>query len=415
MSRQLFFLFFFLSTLAICLFSLEAVASDVADKARAEELKQLKKKIKKVQQSLSSAKKQRRQVNSRLQDTERRIGESARRLREIEGNLKKQAAQLARLHREQQQEENQLSEHRAALEQQVKAAYAIGRQERVKILLNQQDPALLSRVMIYYDYFNKARSERMSLIGQQLEQLELIEQRIKQEESRLISLRKYEEAEREKLVAARSEREQAIAALNKEISGKNQQMQTLQQDAEYLQELLTGLQQALADISRDVKDDKPFKSRRGNLPWPAKGRLAARFGSVKNVGNLRWDGVLISAAEGGEVKAIHRGRVAFADWLRGFGLLLIIDHGDGYMTLYGHNQSLFKETGEWVEPGEVVALVGNSGGQSNSGVYFGIRYNGKPVNPRKWCQRSRGNRVGKVVPLMNPSDSMVSLYHSTTG
>ena len=414
MSRQLFLLLFFLSTPAVCFFSPEAVGSDVADKARAEELKQLKKQIKKVQQSLSSARQERRKVNSRLQATERRIGESARRLREIEGSLKEQAGELAKLQRKRLQEKNQLSEHRSALEQQVKAAYAMGRQERVKILLNQQDPALLSRVMIYYDYFNKARSERMTLIGQQLEQLEIIEQRIKDEELRLISLREHEEAEREKLERARSEREQAIAALSKEISGKNQQMQTLQQDAEYLQELLTGLQQALADISRDVEDDKPFGSLRGNLPWPAKGRLAARFGS-RNVGNLRWDGVLIAAAEGGEVRAIHRGRVAFADWLRGFGLLLIIDHGEGYMTLYGHNQSLFKETGEWVEPGEVVALVGNSGGQSNSGVYFGIRYNGKAVNPRKWCQRSKGNRVGRVVPLLSPFDSTPSLDHSTTG
>jgi septal ring factor EnvC (AmiA/AmiB activator) len=112
------------------------------------------------------------------------------------------------------------------------------------------------------------------------------------------------------------------------------------------------------------------------------------------VGELRWDGVLISAPEGQEVRAVHHGRVAFADWLRGFGLLLIIDHGDGYMTLYGHNQSLFKETGEWVEAGEPVALVGTSGGRARAGVYFGIRHQGRPVDPGAWCRASRGNRMG---------------------
>jgi septal ring factor EnvC (AmiA/AmiB activator) len=111
------------------------------------------------------------------------------------------------------------------------------------------------------------------------------------------------------------------------------------------------------------------------------------------VGKLTWDGVLIAAPEGREVRAIHHGRVAFADWLRGFGLLLIIDHGDGFMSLYGHNQSLFKETGEWVEPGEVVAQVGSSGGRTRSGIYFGIRHNGEPQNPQQWCRRTRGRTV----------------------
>jgi septal ring factor EnvC (AmiA/AmiB activator) len=150
----------------------------------------------------------------------------------------------------------------------------------------------------------------------------------------------------------------------------------------------------------ETVEHRPFRALKGRMPWPAKGSLAGRFGMEKR-GGLLWDGVLISAPEGREVKAVHHGRVAFADWLRGFGLLLIIDHGDGYMSLYGHNQSLFKEAGDWVEQGEPVALVGNSGGRLDTGVYFGIRYQGRPVNPKHWCKKSKGNRVGMGSNLKN--------------
>ena len=143
----------------------------------------------------------------------------------------------------------------------------------------------------------------------------------------------------------------------------------------------------------ETAGDIPFKQLKGALEWPTRGRLTTLYGALKAVG-LKWDGVIISAPEGQEVKSIHHGRVAFADWLRGFGLLLIIDHGDGYMTLYGHNQSLFKEIGEWVKPGETVALVGRSGGKGSAGVYFGIRYNGRPVNPQSWCRKAKGSKVG---------------------
>ena len=137
----------------------------------------------------------------------------------------------------------------------------------------------------------------------------------------------------------------------------------------------------------------PFSEQRGLLTWPVEGRLKAGFGSAKGAG-LTWDGVLFEAEMGGSVYAIHRGRVVFADWLKGYGLMLIIDHGDGYMSLYGYNQSLFKETGEWVEAGEVVAAVGNSGGRAESSLYFSIRFQGKPQDPTRWCRGPAGNRVG---------------------
>jgi septal ring factor EnvC (AmiA/AmiB activator) len=153
--------------------------------------------------------------------------------------------------------------------------------------------------------------------------------------------------------------------------------------------VLSLLQQSLADVSGDLADIQSFAALKGKLPWPLAGRTVVRFGSRRRPSGLRWDGLVIAAPLGTEVRAVHRGRVAFSDWLRGFGLLLILDHGDGYMTLYGYNQSLFKEVGEWVETGEPVALAGRSGGRLSPGVYFGIRVHGKPVNPIKWCSNTR--------------------------
>jgi septal ring factor EnvC (AmiA/AmiB activator) len=258
-------------------------------------------------------------------------------------------------------------------------------------------------MMVYYDYFNAARLERMELIRRNLNKLTRIEREISEEERRLQQLHAKVEQEKAQLEKAQVERQRIIAGLSRELQGKEQALKGLKADEKQLQSLLVKLQEVLADIPLDSTTDNPFKTRKGKLPWPSKGRVAASFGSARVVGKLRWDGVLIAAPEGREVRAIHHGRVAFADWLRGFGLLLIIDHGEGYMSLYGHNQSLFKETGEWVEPGEVVAQVGNSGGRNEPGVYFGIRHNGEAEDPKRWCKRTKGNRVGRL--LLYPEKS----------
>ncbi len=378
-------------------FVLANQVDDDAHKAKIEKLKQLQGKILRVEQSLNDAKIEKKSTSSILRDTERSIGDSARRLRVLEGRLSRKRQQLVELENRRQREQKQLGRHREVLEKQIRAAYAMGRQERLKILLNQQDPVKLSRVMTYYDYLNAERTVQMSAIAEMLNQLESIERDISAEEAQLLSLKTKEEAERLVLERAREEREEALLALNNTIKDKSQQMRHLKQDEERLQQVLADLQRTMADLSQEVFEDRPFKKLQGKMSWPTKGRIAASFGSAKQVGNLRWDGVLIRAPEGKEIRAIHHGRIAFADWLRGFGLLIIIDHGEGYMSLYGHNQSLFKEAGEWVEPGEVVALVGNSGGLRKPSLYFGIRYNGKAVNPRRWCKKQKGSKVGATI------------------
>jgi len=362
------------------------------------ELETLRSQIDTLQSELQGEQAQQKGQLSKLRDTEQQIGRQTRKLRVLAGRLKRQQAKLTKLRSQKAAEIQEIERNRGALAKQLRSAYIMGRQERVKILLNQQDPASISRMMTYYDYFNRARSEQISELAIVLKKLEVTEQALNEEERQLAKLQQKEQQEQQRLGSSRNSRKKVIAVLGSTIQSKNQLLSGLKKDERRLQNLVKKLQIELVAVPMEDLDKKSFKSLKGKLKWPAKGRLTARFGTRRG-GNLKWDGVMIAAPEGREVKAVHHGRVAFADWLRGFGLLLIIDHGDGYMSLYGHNQSLFKEAGEWVQPGEVVALMGNSGGLSSTGVYFGIRYNGRPVNPIKWCRRLRGSRVGsRVLP-----------------
>jgi len=387
----------------VCLAPLTKAAEQTDLKAKTQELERIKARIEELRSQLSSVQSERERQNTALSENEKNIGVITRHIRSLGLSLERQRRRLAGLERQRADLSLQLDRHRQVLERQLRAAYMMGRQEKLKILLNQQDPAVVSRMLVYYDYLNASRFEQMKQIQQSLEKLAGIEQEINTEEQRLQQLLAKEEAEKQQLESARQERERIIAALNQQLQSKEQELTGLQANEKQLQKLLLELQDALADISVDPAVDNPFATLKGKLPWPAKGRIGASFGSSREVGKLRWDGVLIEAPEGEEVRSVYYGRVAFADWLRGFGLLLIIDHGDGYMSLYGYNQSLFKETGEWVEAGEVIAQVGRSGGRSSSGVYFGIRHNGEPVDPKKWCEKIKSRRIthGSTTDRMN--------------
>jgi len=387
----------------VCLAPLTKAAEQTDLKAKTQELERIKARIEELRSQLSSVQSERERQNTALSENEKNIGVITRHIRSLGLSLERQRRRLAGLERQRADLSLQLDRHRQVLERQLRAAYMMGRQEKLKILLNQQDPAVVSRMLVYYDYLNASRFAQMKQIQQSLEKLAGIEQEINTEEQRLQQLLAKEEAEKQQLESARQERERIIAALNQQLQSKEQELTGLQANEKQLQKLLLELQDALADISVDPAVDNPFATLKGKLPWPAKGRIGASFGSSREVGKLRWDGVLIEAPEGEEVRSVYYGRVAFADWLRGFGLLLIIDHGDGYMSLYGYNQSLFKETGEWVEAGEVIAQVGRSGGRSSSGVYFGIRHNGEPVDPKKWCEKIKSRRIthGSTTDRMN--------------
>lgn len=262
----------------------------------------------------------------------------------------------------------------------------IGRQEYLKLLLNQENPSAIGRTLTYYDYFHKARSHYVDESVITIKKLEKLTLQVKEKTKELESSRKQQRVEKQKLEDDFIDRNIVIKKMDKEIAKQGNRMKKFVANEKLLQELLKEIRNIMPSMLTEIDKRETFSKRRGRLKWPVRGRVKRLFGKSRQAANLKWNGVLIPSNEGKDVKAVSHGRVAYADWLRGYGMLVIIDHGDGYMTLYGYNQALYKETGDWVEEGEVIASVGRSVGRKKSGLYFEVRVKGQPSNPTKWCK-----------------------------
>ncbi|MEM7294989.1 MAG: peptidoglycan DD-metalloendopeptidase family protein, partial [Pseudomonadota bacterium] len=281
-----------------------------------------------------------------------------------------------------------MEQHRSTLYQQINVAYKSSRTPRVQMLLNQQDPAQLSRMLTYYDRFNKARQRHIKIAIELLDELDTVRRDQRTTAERLEQSLTKLESEQQALINRRKQRKATLVGIEKKLGNDQQRLAKLQVDQRELEELMQQLSEILAEIPPPPLERKPFKSMRGKLPWPAVGTLRAKYNSLKGTANLRWKGMFIGAKLGNNVRAIYHGRVAFANWMNGFGLILIIDHGDGYMSIYANCQELHKTQGEWVVPGDLIATVGDSGGQKTSGVYFEMRSQGEPINPHRWVKKS---------------------------
>ncbi len=376
------------SLLFVLIMLLGLMPLQAADKAaKRAELQQLREQIAKLQTQLQKVRTRYDQLNQDLRKSEQRIASLSRNIPRLNRELKQRRKRLDKLRGEERELQVSVALQREYLADQVRATYAMGRQEYLKILLNQESPATVGRVVTYYDYLNKARSERINRLSETINRLEKVRLEVAAEAKRMRALRDKQKEEKRSLENSRGEREAVVAKLKQEIGSQDEHLASMLQDEQELKKLLNTLADALEDIPAEPGNRQPFPALKGKLHWPAGGKLLVSYGSPRKVGNLRWRGVMIGAGKGDEVKAISHGRVAFADWLRGYGMVIILDHGDGYMSLYGHNQSLYKETGDWVESGETVATVGDSGGAERSGLYFEIRKNGKPTDPVRWCRR----------------------------
>ncbi len=346
-------------------------------------LEQLRNRMEGIQTELSGKQQQRRTVQQELMSVEKGIGRQSQELKKLDRMLEEQRQRIRVAKMQQGLNKNALILQRKLMERQIRSAYAIGRQDRLKLLLNQQDPAVAGRLMIYHDYFNRSRVRQLDLIQNTLKKLQQAETEMVAEERKLNALQSRKQQEKSSLEKSRNDRKKLIARLNRDITTDTEQLRELKRDEKRLQNLLINIRKKAAVETRFQPSSAPFAQQKGHLNWPARGRFAARFGAEKR-GGLKWDGVLINAPEGGDVKAVYAGKVVFADWLRGFGLLLILDHGDGYMTLYGHNQSLTKQPGDLVRTNEAIAVLGDSGGLTEPGVYFAVRHNGQAINPSTW-------------------------------
>jgi murein hydrolase activator len=353
-----------------------------ADARKAEEqLQAVKSEIERVTREVSESQVERDRLTRELRSAELSVGKARDNLAGVRRERAEGAARRAALAAERREREQEVDDNRAALAGQLRAAYLIGRQEPLKLLLNQEDPALAGRMFVYYSYFGRARAGQIHLIEEDVRRLAELDTELAAEDDRLAELEKQQRAQLLDLEQARAQRSVVLANLEVQSRGRVQNLERLRSQQAGLEKLVRELRAAMERFP--VEGNDAFMRLRGKLAWPVSGRLVARFGEAR-AGGVQWDGVLVATERGAPVKAVCQGRVIYADWLPGLGLLTIVDHGDGYLSLYGHNERLYKAAGEHVEAGDTIAAAGDSGGSPRPELYFEIRKAGRPVDPRPW-------------------------------
>ncbi len=363
-------------------------ASSSRGQLKEQELKQLRQEISDLKSALKKQQSEKTQLERDVQKAEQIIADNARQLFSTQQQINIFNASLTALNKQLSHNNKELIIQQQLLSGQLQASYTIGRQEYIKLILNQQNPATISRIMTYYDYFNEARSQQIYEVNQLLQTISNDKQQISLTTQALQDKQYQLKQEKQSLQVKQALRNDLVAKLNKDITSKDKALENLLKDKKNLSLLINKLKKALDDIPA-LPTEKPFVKQRGTLYWPAKGKVKKLFDHWRSVGKVKWQGNIIKAKEGAPVHAISNGRIAYSDWLRGYGLITIIDHGDGYMSLYGHNQTLLREVGDWVANNEIIATVGSSGGLKSVGLYFEIRHNGKPSNPSRWCKKKR--------------------------
>ena len=350
------------------------------------ELRKVNSKIEKVRKSVNADIEKRDRLSVQLRDAELGVQDARKRLEAARAERIASEGRLRELELERAKLDKELAGERGALAGELRAAYVNGREEEIKLLLNQEDPATFGRMLQYYGYLGRARAERIGSIRDKLEHLALVREKIAAEHARLRELEAGQEREVAALRSAQDKRSKAVASINNQIKSRGGELQRLESQARGLEKLIADLRKALRDVP--VAKQAPFEPLKGKLPWPVQqGRVLARFGQPRAGGSMRWQGMLIGTDRGARVRAPFAGRVAYADWLPGMGLMLVVDHGGGYMSLYGHNEELFRKVGDPVAAGDVIGSVGDTGGHNQPALYFEVRRGRQPVDPQIWLQR----------------------------
>lgn len=377
-------------------------AEEEAIESGKRDLAEIEQRVRDLEQDLDSRRRRRVALLNDLERSERDVADLARAGFQLAAMATEQEQALQELQAKLEKERDELQRERAALGGLLRSAYTMGRGDRIRMLLDQEDVQRLSRAMPYYGYLNRYRIRRIGAVAEQANRLKQLKQASEEEAQRLAMLAQSQDNTRRRLARALKEREALLSALDKTIATQQERVADLKSEAEGLRALLEQLERRARILPEADVRQEPLSQRRGRLAWPlSDAHLLSRYGAPKGSEGQNWDGVVLRAEEGSQVRAVHHGRVAYADWLRGFGLLLIIEHEDGYMTLYGNNQTLLKEAGEWVAPGDLIALSGSSGGRESPGLYFAIRHRGRPLDPERWCRSDESQRgsVLSRIPL----------------
>jgi murein hydrolase activator len=371
------------TSMALGLAMLGSLAASGATPSRTRteaDLKAVEARIERVRQQVQRDAEQKDRLSRDLRAAEQSVAGVRSELSRLRDERTQRNAAREKLDAERAERESARNQMRQDLAEQIRAAYIMGRHEPLKLLLNQRNPAQFGRNLAYYGYFGRLRASQIGEINANLAKIDELKAKIEEEDA---ELRRIEEARQQRLTEmekARRLRGRVLANLEKESRSRSATLARLQTQQTQLERLLRELSRAVESES-DPND--VFAKLRGKLAWPVAGHVASGFGDTR-AGGVKWNGLMIDADQGATVKAVHDGRVMFADWLSGFGLLIILDHGNGYMSVYGHNEQLFKKADAQVKAGESIAAAGDSGGRSQTGLYFEIRRRGKPVDPRPW-------------------------------
>lgn len=357
---------------------------DNLTRIKEQELEEVRERISNLKQSMDRRARERDRITGELQAAEAEISEKRLNLKDLERQKRYVESQKADVEGKLATEQSRLDQEMSLLAAQVRAAYTSGGQDRLKMLLNQADPAALGRQLAWYRYLSDMRGANIDAVNAIIDELAGLRARVAEEDARLAQLAKARYAELTELNTAQEQRQALLATLKRRIAEEGSEIERLAEQERDLARLIAELTSILSDYP--ISSEQPFSELEGKLTWPVAGRLMHDFGQPR-AGGVKWNGVVLAAPRGREVRAIYHGRVVFADWLAGLGLLVIVDHGEGFMTLYGYNETTLKTAGDWVAPGDVIATVGDSGGQQQSGLYFEIRKDTRPVNPRGWVTR----------------------------
>ena len=359
------------------------LVSPLLAKGEQAKLETLSSEISQLQKKLRITRTERDKSAARLRAIELQSAETRRGVLKLDKEIRLLGTELSKLYSQQKQLDNQRHRQAGQVAQELSAAYRLGREEPLKVLLNMENPEEIGRTLKYYEHIVKARSKILEDYQSTIRELDTVEQALLSKQNALADKKGQLLAIQQTLSNEKKQRSALLQGSRQQIKSKEGRITSLNLERKQLESIISALQKHLKNLK--IPDNQPFSQRRGKLPWPVKGRVGHSFGSARG-SHLKWHGWLLNARDASPVKAIHHGRVVFSDYLRGQGLLVIVDHGDNYLSLYAHNQVLLKETGDWVHPGEVIAKVGNTGGLERSALYFEIRRKGKAIDPKRWLK-----------------------------
>lgn len=359
-------------------------------------LDELRSRIEQAKKDLAASEGAHSEAADQLRASETAISDANRELRSIVERQRALQAYLRELASEHREARDQLAGGQAQVQALLRARYFTGEERLLKLILSGDNPNRISRELTYYEYVVQAQTDLIRELHRNVDRIAEVERRTQEASDALAKLGREAQAERARLVATAAQRRKVLASISSQVSSQRRQVQTLQRDEKRLSRLVDELANAVRSApppaGAAIRNDRvpvpgnfdSFAQAKGQLRLPVRGELAGRFGAPRQGSSLTWKGVLILAPEGAEVRAVAPGRVVFADWMRGFGNLVILDHGENYLTIYGYNEAILKRVGDTVHAGDVIATVGSTGGAGTSGLYFEIRHEGKPTDPLTW-------------------------------